>query len=167
MHQRCAWLHYVTDLLNFKHIYQINGYLINVSIFDIKKHRPCPRALRQISVCKSLTECRAGDDLLRACHALVTHRAYKGGACCRPWQRSHNQVRTMAKDFSLMEDSNRSSNPSIHDVSAPSRRTLLRGGLGALAGNFLAPLSTVAGAAALVGCATPGSGAGPCWASRA
>ena len=67
----------------------------------------------------------------------------------------------MAKDFSLMEDSNRSSNPSIHDVSAPSRRTLLRGGLGALAGNFLAPLSTVAGAAALVGCATPGSGAGP------
>ena len=67
----------------------------------------------------------------------------------------------MAKDFSLMEDSNRSSNPSIHEVSAPSRRTLLRGGLGALAGNFLAPLSTVAGAAALVGCATPGSGAGP------
>jgi secreted PhoX family phosphatase len=36
----------------------------------------------------------------------------------------------MAKDFSSMEDSNRSSNPSIHDVSLPSRRTVLRGGLG-------------------------------------
>jgi hypothetical protein len=32
-----------------------------------------------------------------------------------------NQI-IMAKDFSLMEDSNRSSNPSIHDVSDPSRR---------------------------------------------
>ena len=73
----------------------------------------------------------------------------------------------MAKDFSLMEDSNRSSNPSIHEVSAPSRRTLLRGGLGALAGNFLAPLSTVAGAAALVGCATLALVLAPCWASRA
>ena len=85
----------------------------------------------------------------------------KAARAADPRQRSHNQVSTMAKDFSLMEDSNRSSNPSIHDVSAPSRRTLLRGGLGALAGNFLAPLSSVAGAAALVGCATPGSGAGP------
>ena len=37
VHQRCAWLHYVTDLLNCKHIYQINGYLINVSIFEIKR----------------------------------------------------------------------------------------------------------------------------------
>lgn len=33
-----------------------------------------------------------------------------------------------------MEDSNRSSNLSIHDVSDPSRRQVLRGGLGALAG---------------------------------
>ena len=40
----------------------------------------------------------------------------------------------MAKDFETMEDSNRSSNPSIHDVSSPSRRMLLQGGaLGAVA----------------------------------
>ena len=32
-----------------------------------------------------------------------------------------------AKDFDAMEDSNRSSNPSIHDISEPSRRTFLRG----------------------------------------
>ena len=56
---------------------------------------------------------------------------------------------TMAKDFSLMEDSNRSSNPTIHEVSDPSRRTILRGGLGALAGSFFAPLSAIGGAAAL------------------
>ena len=49
----------------------------------------------------------------------------------------------MAKDFSLMEDSNRSSNPSIHDVSDPSRRQVLRGGLGALASSFFAPLSAI------------------------
>ena len=58
-----------------------------------------------------------------------------------------------------MEDSNRSSNLSIHDVSAPSRRQILRGGLGALAGSFLAPLSAVGGVAALTGCATLGVGA--------
>jgi hypothetical protein len=67
----------------------------------------------------------------------------------------------MAKDFSLMEDSNRSSNPSIHEVSDPSRRTILRGGLGALAGGLLAPLSAVGGAAALVGCATNNMASGP------
>ena len=43
----------------------------------------------------------------------------------------------MSKNFSLMEDSNRSSNLSIHDVSDPSRRQVLRGGLGALASSFL------------------------------
>ena len=37
----------------------------------------------------------------------------------------------MSKDFSLMEDSNRSANPSIHEVSSPARRTVLRGGAGA------------------------------------
>jgi secreted PhoX family phosphatase len=59
----------------------------------------------------------------------------------------------MAKDFDLMEDSNRSSNPSIHDVSDPARRTLLRGGLGAAVGGLLAPLA---------GCALPGpTGDGP------
>jgi hypothetical protein len=63
----------------------------------------------------------------------------------------------MPKDFSTMEDSNRSSNPSIHDVSHPSRRTLLRG---AAASAFLAPL---AGVATLSGCATggPGASSGP------
>eukprot|EP01034_Spumella_vulgaris_P005310 gene5310-6777_t len=66
----------------------------------------------------------------------------------------------MAKDFSLMEDSNTSSNPSIHDISDPARRTLLRGGLGALAGSFLAPLGAVGGVAALAGCATAGGAAG-------
>ena len=56
----------------------------------------------------------------------------------------------MAKDFSLMEDSNRSSNPSIHEVSPLSRRTVLRAGLGALAGGFFAPLTAVAAASASV-----------------
>ena len=60
----------------------------------------------------------------------------------------------MAKDFSMMEDSNRSSNPSIHDLSDPSRRTLLRGGLGFGLGSLLAPL----GAASLTACATMGGG---------
>jgi secreted PhoX family phosphatase len=39
----------------------------------------------------------------------------------------------MAKDFDLMEDSNRSANPDIHAVSDPARRTLLHGTLGAAA----------------------------------
>jgi uncharacterized protein len=58
----------------------------------------------------------------------------------------------MAKDFSTMEDSNRSSNPSIHDVSPVSRRMVLRGGLGATLGGLLAPL------AAITGCATTATG---------
>jgi uncharacterized protein len=36
----------------------------------------------------------------------------------------------MAKDFDSMEDSKRSPNPSIHDLSDPARRTVLRGTLG-------------------------------------
>ncbi len=64
----------------------------------------------------------------------------------------------MAKDFSTMEDSNRSSNPSIHEVSDPSRRQILRGGLGAAVSGLLAPLS---GAAALAGCAGVGGAGGP------
>jgi hypothetical protein len=40
---------------------------------------------------------------------------------------------TMAKDFSRMEDSNRSTNPSIHEMSSPTRRLLLHGGLGGCA----------------------------------
>ena len=61
----------------------------------------------------------------------------------------------MAKNFDAMEDSNRSSNTSIHEVSEPSRRTLLRGGLAGTLTGLLAPLS---GMAALAGCATVGSG---------
>jgi hypothetical protein len=61
----------------------------------------------------------------------------------------------MAKDFDTMEDSNRSSNPSLHDVSDPSRRRIVQGGLGAVVGGLLAPLGA---ALALPGCATPGSG---------
>jgi len=59
----------------------------------------------------------------------------------------------MAKDFDSMEDSNRSSNPTIHDVSDPARRMLLGGGLAAGIGGLLAPLA---------GCATGGAaGGGP------
>jgi len=54
----------------------------------------------------------------------------------------------MAKDFSLMEDSNRSANPSIHEVSDPARRTFVRGSLAAATASLLAPL-------AVTGCATP------------
>ncbi len=43
-----------------------------------------------------------------------------------------------------MEDSNRSSNPSIHDLSDPARRTLLQGGLGATLGGLLGPLAAQA-----------------------
>ena len=62
----------------------------------------------------------------------------------------------MAKDFSTMEDSNRSSNPSIHEVSDPTRRSLLRGGLAGAVTGLLAPLG---GVAALAGCATAGGSA--------
>ena len=47
----------------------------------------------------------------------------------------------MAKNFNKMEDSNRSSNPSIHEVSAPERRVLLRGGLGASMAALLGPVA--------------------------
>ena len=61
----------------------------------------------------------------------------------------------MAKDFSTMEDSNRSSNPDIHRLSDPQRRVVLRGGLaGAMAGMFapwLAGCATEAGAGPLLG----------------
>ncbi|MFN4115140.1 MAG: PhoX family protein [Inhella sp.] len=62
----------------------------------------------------------------------------------------------MAKDFSSMEDSNRSSNPSIHQVSDPARRQWLRGGLGAAVGGLLSPLAVQGGAltALLAGCST-------------
>ncbi|MDP3083179.1 MAG: DUF839 domain-containing protein, partial [Rubrivivax sp.] len=54
----------------------------------------------------------------------------------------------MAKDFDAMEDSNRSSNPSIHEVSDPARRIVLGGGL------------AVALTGLLSGCASSGASAG-------
>ena len=61
----------------------------------------------------------------------------------------------MAKDFSLMEDSNGSLNRSIHEVSDPGRRTVLRGGLSALIGGLFAPLAV----GSLSGCASMSVGA--------
>jgi uncharacterized protein len=55
----------------------------------------------------------------------------------------------MAKQFSEMENSNPSPNPSIHDVSDPARRVWLRGGVAALGGGLFGP-------AWLAGCATAG-----------
>ena len=56
----------------------------------------------------------------------------------------------MSKDFSSMEDSNRSSNLSIHDVSDPQRRIVLRGGALAAAISLMGPLA---------GCASLGTAA--------
>jgi secreted PhoX family phosphatase len=53
----------------------------------------------------------------------------------------------MAKDFSMMEDSNSSANPDIHSVSDPQRRIWVQGGVAALAAGALGPW--------LAGCATP------------
>jgi secreted PhoX family phosphatase len=58
----------------------------------------------------------------------------------------------MAKDFDTMEDSNRASNPSIHDVSDPARRVWLLGGLAAFAGAAFGPL--------MAGCAAAGARTG-------
>jgi secreted PhoX family phosphatase len=69
----------------------------------------------------------------------------------------------MSKDFDLMEDSNPSANPSIHDVSDPARRIVLRGGAAAalmrLGPFLLAPLAAAA-ASAVGGCATAGGPGG-------
>jgi uncharacterized protein len=62
----------------------------------------------------------------------------------------------MAKSFSSMEDSNPSSNASIHDVSDPARRIVVRGGLAGVVGGLLAPL-----AAGCVGPLTSGEAAIP------
>jgi uncharacterized protein len=56
----------------------------------------------------------------------------------------------MAKDFDTMEFSNHSPNPSIHEVSDPSRRVWVQGGLAALAAGVFGPL--------LPGCAALSSG---------
>ena len=57
-----------------------------------------------------------------------------------------------SKDFDSMEDSNLSANPTIHQVSDPARRTVLRGGLGLLASAVYAPL--VVGCAGMTGAKT-------------
>lgn len=57
----------------------------------------------------------------------------------------------MAKDFDTMEDSNRSSNSSLHQVSDPSRRTLLKGGGTAALAGLLAPLPGLSGCASAPG----------------
>jgi uncharacterized protein len=56
----------------------------------------------------------------------------------------------MPKDFDQMESSNNSANASIHDVSDPSRRVMIQGGLAALATGILAPWASgcASGAAA-------------------
>jgi secreted PhoX family phosphatase len=58
----------------------------------------------------------------------------------------------MAKNFSEMEHSNPSANPTIHEVSDPVRRVWLQGGLAALGGGLLGP-------AWLAGCASSGAAA--------
>jgi len=46
----------------------------------------------------------------------------------------------MAKDFSTMEDSNRSANPDIHSISDPARRVFVHGGLATAITGLFAPL---------------------------
>jgi secreted PhoX family phosphatase len=50
----------------------------------------------------------------------------------------------MAKDFDTMEDSNRSANPTIHQLSDPARRIWVQGGLAALGALALGPLTACA-----------------------
>jgi uncharacterized protein len=57
----------------------------------------------------------------------------------------------MAKDFDTMEDSNRSSNPSIHELSDPARRAWVKGGAAMLAGAALGPLAAGCAAASKSG----------------
>ena len=54
----------------------------------------------------------------------------------------------MAKDFSTMEDSNRSSNSSIHDVIAESKRTFLKSGAAISLAALVAPMMGCASTAA-------------------
>ena len=61
----------------------------------------------------------------------------------------------MAKDFDTMEDSNRSANPTIHEIIQLNRRRLLRSAAAASLTSLMAPL---AGCAALAGAI---SGGGP------
>ncbi len=63
----------------------------------------------------------------------------------------------MPKDFDDMEDSNQSSNPSIHDISNPARRLWVRGMGG---GALLSALGGLGAGAQLVGCAATPSSSG-------
>ena len=69
----------------------------------------------------------------------------------------------MAKDFSTMEDSNRSTNPDIHSVCDPARRVVLRGGLGIAVGGLFAPLAgcAIGGASGSASSSTAGGTSGP------
>ena len=70
----------------------------------------------------------------------------------------------MAKDFDSMEDSNACANPSIHEVSSPDRRTVLRGAAAASMAAWLGPLAgcaTGAAAAGSAGTRQTGMGAEP------
>jgi secreted PhoX family phosphatase len=64
----------------------------------------------------------------------------------------------MAKHHDSMEDSNRSSNPTIHELSSPARRTVIRGSLGMAVSGLLAPLAGLGGSLSLGGCATATAG---------
>ena len=55
----------------------------------------------------------------------------------------------MSKDFSTMENSNTSANPSIHQVSEPERRQVIMGGLAA-------SMAALFGGSVLSACSTPG-----------
>jgi hypothetical protein len=65
----------------------------------------------------------------------------------------------MPKPFDEMEDSNRSANPSIHEVSDPSRRILLRGAAAAALAPWIA--APMAGCASPVGQPSAGAAAAP------
>ena len=66
----------------------------------------------------------------------------------------------MAKDFDLMEDSNRSSNPSIHEVSDPARRLWLFGTGGGAMVSALSGLGALSAGTVLGGCAQAGAQSG-------
>jgi len=64
---------------------------------------------------------------------------------CNPRTAENND---MAKNFDRMEDSNPSANPTIHEVSDPARRVLVRGGLAAAVAGLFGPLAGCASTAA-------------------
>jgi uncharacterized protein len=66
----------------------------------------------------------------------------------------------MAKDFSTMEDSNRSSNPNIHEVCNASRRVLLHGSAAAALAPWLSPAARLASLGALAATGACATGAG-------